>query len=95
MAKAHRDDVAGTESHSLPHTVYLLPGKVVQWFIYMNPSGSYAKVSKSTRAARSPVMTYVFASIFWLFAGFVAALFLYPPSRMALMDAFKSAGSSK
>lgn len=95
MTKGHRDNIAGIEDRSPARTIYLLPGKVIQWFIYMKPSGNYGRVRQSTRSARSPIMTYVFATLFWLFAGFVAALFLYPPSRLVLLDVFRSSGAPK
>jgi hypothetical protein len=40
----------------------LLPGKVIQWFLYMFPSGRYSRVVSATRHARSPLMTYVYST---------------------------------
>ena len=51
---------------------YLLPGQVIQWFLYMFPSGRYSRVVSDTRQARSPLMTYVYSTVFYfmLLAGF-------------------------
>jgi hypothetical protein len=45
---------------------WLLPGVVIQWFIYMNPARGFRGVAGSTRAARSPLMTYVYSIMFWI-----------------------------
>lgn len=45
---------------------WLIPGVVIQWFIYMNPARGFRGVAASTRAARSPIMTYVYSIMFWL-----------------------------
>lgn len=44
----------------------LLPGLVIQWLIYMFPSGRYASILSETRHARSPLMTYVYSAAFYL-----------------------------
>jgi hypothetical protein len=44
----------------------LLPGLVIQWFLYMFPSGGFSKVVSDTRVARSPFMTYFISGIFYL-----------------------------
>jgi len=44
---------------------YLFPGRVIQWFLYMFPSGRYDRVVSSTRHARSPLMTYVYSTAFY------------------------------
>jgi hypothetical protein len=54
----------------------LLPGVVIQWFLYTFPSGSFAKVVTDTRVARSLLMTYVISGVFYVFAIPVLAVFL-------------------
>jgi hypothetical protein len=46
----------------------LLPGVIVQWFLYTFPTGGIARVVTDTRVARSPLMTYVISGVFYLFA---------------------------
>lgn len=43
----------------------LLPGVVIQWFMYMFPTGGFAKVVSDTRIARSPLMTYFLSFAFY------------------------------
>lgn len=49
-----------------PWKFLLLPGAIYQWWIYMNPGRGFRGVAASTRAARSPLMTYVFAAAVWI-----------------------------
>jgi hypothetical protein len=49
----------------------LLPGLVVQWFLYMFPTGGFAKVVSDTRVAKSPLMTYFISGIFYLLVLFI------------------------
>lgn len=44
----------------------MLPGVIIQWFLYMFPSGSFGRVVSDTRVSRSPLMTYVLAAFFYL-----------------------------
>lgn len=44
----------------------LLPGLVIQWLIYMFPSGRYGSILSETRQARSPLMTYIYSAAFYL-----------------------------
>jgi hypothetical protein len=50
----------------------LLPGVVIQWFLYMFPGGGFGRVVSNTRTARSPLMTYYYSAAFY---GFVVLLF--------------------
>jgi hypothetical protein len=43
-----------------------LPGAVIQWFLYMFPSGGFGRVVSDTRMSRSPLMTYLLGSLFYL-----------------------------
>jgi len=48
-----------------PWKYLLLPGVIFQWWIYMNPGRGFRGIAVSTRAARSPLMTYVFSAAVW------------------------------
>jgi hypothetical protein len=61
----------------------LLPGVIIQWFLYMFPAGGFAKVVTDTRVARSLLMTYVISAFFYiltipLFAFFLHVIFSRP-----------------
>jgi len=45
-----------------------VPGVIIQWFLYMFPSGGFGRVVTDTRIARSPLMTYVLSVAFYLSA---------------------------
>lgn len=51
-----------------PSKYWLVPGVIIQWLVYMSPGRGIRGVAASTRAARSPLMTYVFsvAFYFWM-----------------------------
>jgi hypothetical protein len=49
-----------------PWKFLLLPGVIYQWLIYMNPGRGFRGVAGSTRAARSPLMTYVLSAAVWI-----------------------------
>ncbi|WGD53765.1 hypothetical protein QA641_07675 [Bradyrhizobium sp. CB1650] len=44
----------------------MLPGVVIQWFLYMFPSGTFGRVVSDTRVSRSPLMTYFLSALFYL-----------------------------
>lgn len=48
-----------------PWKYVLIPGLVIQWFMYMFPSGKYASVVSSTRISRSQIGTYFYSSLFY------------------------------
>lgn len=48
--------------------LYMLPGTIMLWVIYMNPKGGFEGVAKSGRNYRSPVFTFLTATAFWVFA---------------------------
>jgi hypothetical protein len=60
-----RENIAGLKLDR-PWKYLLIPGAVVQWFIYMFPSGKFNSVVSETRQARSPVMTLVYSAGFWV-----------------------------
>jgi len=61
-----RDNISGVKPQSILAKLYLFPGIVIQWFMYMFPSGSYSKVRQSTRMSRSPLLCGAISTIFWV-----------------------------
>lgn len=77
-----RDNLAGV-SFDGPWRFALIPGAIIQWWMYMNPGRGFHGVAVSARVARSPIMTYVLSVVFWLGALVLAivarAKFYGPP----------------
>jgi hypothetical protein len=44
----------------------LLPGVIIQWFLYMYPGRGLHRIVSDTRTARSPLMTYYYSAVFWI-----------------------------
>ena len=63
-----RDNIAGIKKGGIIKNTFLAPGKVIQWINYMTvgQAKGYGKVRTQTRLSRSPFMTYVYSTIFWL-----------------------------
>ena len=61
-----RDNIADTKGGFLKRT-FLIPGKVIQWFMYMGVGTvkGYGKVRAQTRKARSPFFTWFYSIIAW------------------------------
>ena len=62
-----RDNIPGI-TLDRPWKYLLIPGVVIQWFMYMNPRRGYAGVARSSRRARSPIMTYCYSVGFYVAA---------------------------
>ena len=74
-----RDNIAGIKKSGIIKNIFLFPGKVWQWIMYMSIGSvkGYGGVRQQTRLARSPLMTYVYSLIFWLIIGGILAETLY------------------
>ena len=60
-----RDNISGS-SGGLIKTIFLFPGKVIQWIMYMFVSGKkFGGIVQQTRFARSPIITYFISIIVW------------------------------
>lgn len=61
-----RDNIAGATG-GIFKSFFLIPGKVIQWFMYMGVGSvkGYGKVRAQTRLARSPFMTWVYSFAGW------------------------------
>jgi len=66
-----RDNIADTKGGFLKRT-FLIPGKVIQWFMYMGVGSvkGYGNVRAQTRKARSPFFTWFYSIIFYLGVAF-------------------------
>ena len=63
-----RDNISGA-SGGIIKTVFLFPGKVIQWIMYMFVSGKrFGGLTQQTRLSRSPIITYVISAIIWFLA---------------------------
>ena len=72
-----RDRLDGTDKNSILYELFTLPGRIILWFKYMNPQKGYHSVSKSSRRARSPIMTFLYSLLFWVVAVFIAVVMLF------------------
>lgn len=61
----HRDNLPGV-SLDKPWKLVLIPGVVLQWWIYMHPGRGFHGLAVSARTARSPLMTYILSATFWI-----------------------------
>ena len=71
---AKRDRLDGTKRKNILFEFYLLPGRILLWMNYMFPSKGYNKTRESARHARSPIMTFFYATILWLVFVFLVVL---------------------
>jgi hypothetical protein len=63
-----RDNISGAEGRGFFLTIFLIPGRFIQWFMYIFIGGTkgYSNVRQQTRMARSPILTYVFSILSWV-----------------------------
>jgi len=50
--------------------IYVLPGRIMLWWTYQNPTGGISGVAKSGRNYRSPTFTFLTATGFWFMCAF-------------------------
>lgn len=70
-----RDNLPGI-SLDKPWKYVLIPGVVLQWWMYMNPGRGFHGLVVSARTARSPLMTYFLSAAFWIGLIFLTLVFL-------------------
>ena len=68
-----KDRLDGTKKRGFLWELYTAPGRLILWFNYMNPPKGYSKARQAARHARSPIMTFLYATGFWA----ALALFVY------------------
>lgn len=66
----NRDNLSGLKFGSIISFIYMLPGIIILWLNYMSPRGGIVGVAKSSRHARSPIMTFFISTIVWAIVGF-------------------------
>ena len=64
---ASRDRLDGSEKKNVLFELYTIPGRIILWLGYMFPGKNYSKVRMSARHARSPIMTFVYSTVFYYF----------------------------
>jgi hypothetical protein len=64
---AARDRLDGSEKKNVLFELYTIPGRIILWLGYMFPGKNYSKVRMSARHARSPIMSFVYSTVFWYF----------------------------
>ena len=64
MSKS-RDNIPGMVLDR-PWKFLLVPGVVIQWFMYMNPQRGMSGVARTSRRARIPIMNYVYSVGFYM-----------------------------
>tara|TARA_B110000196_G_scaffold299890_1_gene292843 strand:+ start:73 stop:345 length:273 start_codon:yes stop_codon:yes gene_type:complete len=74
-----RDNIAGAKKGGIIKNIFLFPGKVWQWIMYMTVGNAkgYGKVRQRTRLARSPFMTFVYSMVFWLVVAWLGLEFYF------------------
>jgi hypothetical protein len=71
-----KDRLDGSKRSSLLYEAFVFPGRVILWVKYMNPPKGYRGTRAIARHARSPIMTFLYSVLFWIFAAFVGLLIL-------------------
>ncbi len=92
-----RDNIAGIKKGGIIKNTFLAPGKVWQWINYMTvgQAKGYGKVRTQTRLSRSPLMTYVYSTIFWLGMLFISFLWYADETSQNGNGAFEPDHSEK
>ncbi len=66
MTKKFINDDLTHVSHGILATLFLLPGMIIQRYMYYNTRGQrYGKVRESTRRARSNLFTWFYSILVW------------------------------
>ena len=61
------DNLSRIKTNNILLTLFLLPGRIIQWFLYIFVAGKgYGKVRMQSRLARSPIMTYIYSILSWI-----------------------------
>ena len=53
--------------------LYMLPGRVMLWWAFQNPTGGFEGVAKTGRNYRSPLFTFLTSTAFWFTAAYLIA----------------------
>lgn len=90
------DRLDGTAKGGCLFELFTMPGRIILWFQYMNPStknGHRGMVTQTKRRASSPAMAVLYSLAFWAAAGFcVYGYFTDPaPKPASFVPALESA----
>jgi|694.fasta_scaffold06483_39 hypothetical protein len=69
----NKDRLDGTAKGGCLFELFTLPGRIILWIQYMNPSskgGQWTMVAQTKRRASSPVMTVLYSLAFWAVVSF-------------------------
>lgn len=78
------DRLDGTAKGGCLFELFTMPGRVILWFQYMNPStkpGRRGMIAQTKRRANSPVMSVLYSLAFWAITGFCVYAFLTVPTQ--------------
>ena len=80
------DNLSGIKDTSLKQTIFLAPGRLIQWCMYMGfgEFGKKGNIFENRRKAKSPLLTYFYSFVAW--AGFLAVIFnaVFSPSESSI-----------
>ena len=62
-----RDNISGAKGNNFIISIFLIPGKVIQWFMYITVGSKkgYGNVRQQTRIARSPILCFFYSFLSW------------------------------
>lgn len=86
-----RDRLDGSKRGYWLYELYVLPGRTILWLHYMQPEKG--RIRQSDRIARSPIMTFFYATGFWAFITFTLLFFCYKWSENEKLIHSKSRAS--
>lgn len=72
------DNISGVSAKNIALKMFLLPGIVWQWLLYVGfieSKGSYSAVRNRTRISRSPFMAWLFSIIVWALLAYLGYLY--------------------
>ena len=74
-----RDNIAGVRGGGFFQTLFLFPGKIIQWLMYMfvGKVKGYGMVRQKTRLSRSPLMTWVYSFGAWGYLIYILGAWMF------------------
>ena len=78
------DRLDGTAKGGCLFELFTLPGRIILWMQYMNPSskgGQWTMVAQTKRRASSPVMTVLYSLAFWAVVSFFVYGYFTDPTQ--------------
>jgi hypothetical protein len=81
----NKDRLDGTAKGGCLFELFTLPGRIILWIQYMNPSskeGQWTMVAQTKRRASSPVMTVLYSLAFWAVVSFCVYGYFTDPAQL-------------